>query len=172
VDFVQPIEEETPKADKFRPVFLSCNAVTLSDGIQLVIRFYGEADKIHENYDFVHCTNYWTSKTGQVVLRQDALEALLAKELVYIGSKYPVASIIRLRKFIKRGWKINAGQILKILFQVSELNLKDINVLEDQLVGVDVAYFNMLINAMQSRRTDDKDPMSYNYLAELVDRMF
>src|SRR3546814_2013322 len=46
----------------YRPVFVSTNAITLSDKIQIVLRFYGEADAIHENYDFVHCTNYWTSK--------------------------------------------------------------------------------------------------------------
>src|SRR3546814_1364029 len=46
----------------YRPVFMSTNAITLSDKIQIVLRFYGEADAIHENYDFVHCTNYWTSK--------------------------------------------------------------------------------------------------------------
>ena len=33
---------------KYFPVFLSTNAITLSDGIQIVVRFYGEPDKIHE----------------------------------------------------------------------------------------------------------------------------
>jgi hypothetical protein len=67
------LENEDPT---FRPVFMSTNAITLSDKIQIVLRFYGEADTIHENYDFVHCTNYWTSKAGELVLRQPALESL------------------------------------------------------------------------------------------------
>src|SRR3546814_4892538 len=46
----------------YRPVFMSTNAITLSDKIQIVLSFYGEADAIHENYDFVHCTNYWRSE--------------------------------------------------------------------------------------------------------------
>src|SRR3546814_939057 len=54
----------------YRPVFMSTNAITLSDKIQIVLRFYGEADAIHENYDFVHCTNYWTSKDANLTLRQ------------------------------------------------------------------------------------------------------
>lgn len=153
----------------YRPVFMSTNAITLSNKIQIVIRFYGEPDKIHENYDFVHCTNYWTSWDNELVLRQPALESLLARELRYVGSKYPVCSIIRLRKFIKRGWTINAGQILKAVMQISELDLTDSKVLEDQLTGVDSAYFLELMTKLR-----EKDPEKVNaaYLVEIIDRMF
>ena len=34
--------------------------------------------------------------------------------------------MIRTRKFLKRGWHINAGQYLKMCFQISELDLSDI----------------------------------------------
>jgi hypothetical protein len=30
-----------------------------------------------------------------------------------------------MKKFIQRGWTVNAGEILKMLFQVSELDLKN-----------------------------------------------
>jgi len=162
---------------KYRPVFLSANAITLSDKIQLVLRFYGEADTVHETYDFIHCTNYWTSKDRQVVLNQAALESLMAKELVYVGSKYPLCSIIRLRKFLKRGWTINAGQILKQCFQVSKLNLSDVAVLEDQLIGVDVAYFAQLVQAISDHEKKEKENgkefnLDYGYLATIIDKMF
>lgn len=153
----------------YRPVFMSTNAITLSGRIQIVLRFYGEADELHENYDFVHCTNYWTSHDGDLVLRQAALESLLARELRYVGSKYPVCSVIRLRKFIKRNWTINAGQILKMMMQISDLDLHDPEVLEDQLTGVDSAYFIELMTKVK-----EKDPEKVNtaYLCEIIDRMF
>ena len=72
---------------KFLPIFLSSNAITLTDQVQIVIRFYGEPATIHENYDFAHCRNYWTSWGNEVVLDPKALECLLTKELVYVGSK-------------------------------------------------------------------------------------
>lgn len=167
-------EESKPK---YRPIYLSCNAITLSQKVQIVIRFYGDPNNIHQHYDYVHCTNYWLSKTREVTLKQEALEALLSKELRYIGSKYPLASVIRTRKFIKRGWSINAGQYLKMAFQISELDLKDINVLEDQLTGVDVAYFNMLIDAVQNHTQKEKEEgkdfkIEYNYLASIIDKIF
>lgn len=154
---------------KFRPVFLSTNAITLSHKLQIILRFYGEPDAIHENYDFAHCTNYWTSWNDALVLRPDALECLLSRELRYVGSKYPVCSVIRLRKFIQRGWQVNAGQILKMLMQVHSLNLLDPAVLEDQLTGVDCAYFAQVIHALH-----EKDPEKVNaaYLVEIIDRMF
>jgi len=170
-----PEEEKKPEAKKpkYRPVFLSSNAVTLSDKVQLIVRFYGEADAIHENYDFAHCTNYWTSWDSELVLRPVALEAILTKELRYIGSKYPVCSIIRTRKFLKRGWKINAGQYVKMIFQCSQLNLKNIEVLREQLIGVDSAYFECLIAALEEKTAADQAfVITSGYLAELIDRIF
>lgn len=160
---------KNPEDGKFRPVFLSSNAITLSDQIQIVLRFYGEPDQIHENYDFVHCTSYWTSWDGKLVLRPDALESILSKELRYVGSKYPICSVVRLRKFIARGWRVNAGQILKMCMQIGELDLTSVAVLEDQLTGVDTAYFLQLID-----RLKEKDPEKINtaYLVEIIDRMF
>jgi hypothetical protein len=157
------------KDTKYIPRFLTTNAITLSGKIQIVLRFYGEPDTIHENYDFVHCTNYWSSWDNSLILRQPALEALLSKELRYIGSKYPICSLVRLRKFITRGWRINAGQILKMAFQISELNLKDIKVLEDQLTGVDTAYFIQLVERLREK---DPEKVDGAYLIEIIDRIF
>lgn len=161
--------EEEKKLPRYRPVFLSSNAITLSDKIQIVTRFFGEPSEIHDNYDFVHCCNYWTSWEKKLVLRQDALEAILAKELRYVGSKYPICSVIRARKFIKRGWNINAGQYLKMAFQIAELDLTRIDVLEEQLVGVDAAYFSQLIDALRKRNADTVDS---SYVTTLLDRIF
>lgn len=185
VDYVENVVAAITKADetnitvpldkKYRPVFLSDNAITLSDKMQLIIRFYGNAETIHENYDFVHCTNYWLSDTGKIVLRQPALEALMARELIYIGSKYPVASLIRTRKFIKRGFVINAGQYLKMAFQISALDLTNIDVLKDQLVGVDVAYFNKLISILEANKNKETDKpldINFQYIVTIIDRLF
>jgi hypothetical protein len=161
--------DDTAEDKKYRPIFMSTNAITLSGRVQLILRFFGEPDQIHENYDFVHCTNYWTKRDGALVLRPAALESLLARELRYVGSKYPICSLIRLRKFIRRNWTINAGQILKMVMQISELDLKDVNVLEDQLTGVDVAYFIELINKLKEK---DPDKVNSAYLVEIIDRMF
>lgn len=170
---VEAMKQDDDGKPPYRPVFLTSNAITLSDKVQFIIRFYGSPEEIHKNYDFVHCTNYWTSKDGKLTLPAEALEAILAKELVYRGSKYPIASIIRTRKFINRGWIINAGQYLKMCMQISELNLKDPRILEDQLVGVDFAYFQAIIKYLYERKDKDKDfEITAAYICEIVDRIF
>ena len=157
---------------KYFPVFLSTNAITLSNGIQIVVRFYGEPDKIHETYDFAHTKAYWTSATGTII-PNEVYDAVINKTLIYTGSKYPVCSIFRMRKFIERGWKINAGQMLKICMQVSELDLMDIDTLEDQLVGVDSLYFMNLIE--QFRRMKEKNAdwdLTPQYIISVIDKIF
>jgi hypothetical protein len=171
VEGLMDISNQLRKNSKcdYRPVFLSSNAITLTGDIQIVIRFYGDPATIHENYDFVHCMNYWTSWDKVVVLNPKALECLMTKELIYIGSKYPIASVCRVRKFLGRGWHITAGQLLKIMMQISKLNLEDFKVLEEQLTGVDVAYFHEILDKMK-----DKDPtmVDFAYLSTLIDELF
>ena len=166
---LQDAEATAEDKPRYRPVFLSSNAITLSDKVQLVTRFYGEPDAVHKNYDFVHCTNYWTSWDNKLVLRPEAVEALLARELRYVGSKYPLCSVIRTRKFIQRGWAVTAGQYLKMVMQLQELDLNDIDVLAEQLTGVDAAYFEEVIDALRKR---DSQRVDAAYLVELIDRIF
>lgn len=162
-------EEEGKQKKKYRPKFMTTNAITLSDKIQIVTRFFGEPQNIHENYDFVHCTSYYTSWNGQLEIPKEALLSLMSKELRYVGSKYPICSILRLRKFIDRGWYITAGQVMKMCWQAAELDLSDFEVLKEQMTGVDFAYFQEIIEALSKR---DEKRVDGAYLFELLDRIF
>lgn len=152
---------------KYTSVAITTNAITLTDNIQIILRFVGTPETIHTNYDFVHTTN-WFTEEGGLVLRAEALEATMARELRYIGSKYPVCSMFRLKKFINRGWTITAGEMVKIAYDISKLDLDNIEVLQEQLTGVDAAYFRQIIDLL---RKEDK-PIERTYLFELVNRIF
>jgi len=166
----EKIDDEKPQ---YRPVFFSTNAISLSDKIQLVIRFYGTPEEIHKNYDFIHCTCCYTFLYNELDLPVKALESIINKELYYMGSRYPVCSVIRTRKFISRGWTINAGQYLKMCLQISELDLLDIKVFEDQLAGVDSAYFTQAIQLISERKEKEPDfKIENTYLFEVINRIF
>lgn len=152
----------------YRVNFLSPNAISLSDDVQIVCRFHGNAEQIHRTFDFIHATNYWTFNTG-LVLNVDALTSIITKQLKYQGSLYPLTSIIRLKKFLKRNWNVNAGEQLKIMFQISLLDLTDPDILEEQLIGVDVAYFGKLVEIL--RNNPGKD-MTTKYLNAIIDQVF
>lgn len=166
-------EEQKQEIPKYRPRYFSTNAISLSNDIQIVIRFYGDVDRIHENYDFVHCTCSYDYKNDKVNLPAKALEAIINKELIYCGSKYPLCSIIRTRKFLNRGYTINAGQYLKMALQLNELDLKDLNVFKDQLTGVDSAYFSQAIEMIAKKQKEDSNfKIDNTYLFEIINRIF
>lgn len=173
-------EKEGEEGKPYRPIFLSANAVTLSDKIQLVIRFYGKPADVRASYDFVHVTNYWTSwgasNRDRLYLRKDALIALMTKELQVIngGTQYPFAAICRIRKFTKRGFHITAGHVLKLCLAISELDFRDYEVLEEQLTGVDLAYFQELLSYLDAHREDwvgEDNKLKTPYLLDLIDRL-
>jgi len=77
--------------------------------------------------------------------------------------------VLRAKKFILRGWTINAGQYLKMCLQISKLDLENPIILEEQLTGVDVAYFSEVLNKAKEK---DKDHIDTAYLVEIINRMF
>lgn len=169
-DSLKPDDEEEDETNgKYHVTFMSQNAITLSHKVQLVTRFYGEPDEIHDNYDFIHAMCYWDHAKSQLELPADALEALLSRTLVYKGSLYPIASVFRTKKFLERGWRISAGQQLKMMWQISELNLRDFETLREQLTGVDAAYLHQLIKALEGV---DPEKINSAYVSTLIDKIF
>lgn len=164
VDLFKASEKKT--SDVF-VVSATSNAITLSNDIQIITRFVGNPEEIHKNFDFVHTKNYWYK--NKLVLNQDSLESIITKELKYVGSLYPVSSIFRLKKFVARGWTITAGEMFKITWDISKLDLSDVDVLKDQLVGVDVSYFNSVIDKLQK---SDYVTLDRNYLFGVIDEIF
>ena len=164
---LKPDEEK-----EYQLIYVTSNAITLSDHVQVVTRFTGNPEEIHKNYDFIHATNYWTFKTG-LVTNIRALESLLTKELRYQGSKFPLCSIIRTRKFVQRKWTINAGQYLKMALQLNELDLLDVKILEEQLIGVDIAYFSQLLGLLKTHQDESTEKLiDTSWLLEAIDRVF
>ena len=167
-----PVTRTNTDELKYQPAYFSPNAISLTDNLQIVLRFYGNHEEVHRTFDFIHATNYFTFADG-LVTNVKALESLLTKTLLYQGSLYPLTSIIRAKKFIKRGFNITAGEYLKIMFQISQLDLTDPDVLEEQLIGVDVAYFDLLVKILRERLTSRPDfGLSSAYLNEIIDRIF
>lgn len=164
------IEQEENTTDPYHPVFLSSNAITLSNKMQLVTRFYGEPAEIHKNYDFVHAKSYFDYYNYELVTPEDALRSIQSKVLKYEGSLYPICSLFRLRKFIGRGWRVNASDILKMCYQIKKIDFSNSQQLRDQLIGCDALYFHAFIAALNSANPE----MLSNefYIFEIIDRVF
>lgn len=159
---------KTQSKKDYQLLFMSSNAISLSAGVQIITRFIGEPEDIHKCFDFVHVKNYFTFSEG-LQLDKGAMECLLSKQLVYNNSIYPVSTIFRMRKFIRRGWSISAGEMFKIMYDISKLNLNSPAVLMEQLTGADVAYFHQVLSMLRNAKEED---INQTYLFELIDRVF
>lgn len=168
-----PIDEDDVEKPPYRVVYMSQNAITLSDRIQIVLRFYGNPEEIHRSFDFSHAKCWYSYADNHLETPVDALQHTLARNLHYSGSLYPLASLFRIKKFIQRGWKCSAGEMVKIAWQLSEIDLNDMQVLKEQLTGVDMIYLHMLFEAIQDWKNNNGDERIHqNYVMAIVDRIF
>lgn len=167
VEEVIPVIEKMKKTP-YRLIYVTDNAITLSNKVQIILRFQGNKDTIYRNFDFLHTNMSYNYQLDELDYNKDTLSSVMSKTLVYNGSLYPLASLIRLRKFIQRGWRVSAGQILKIAFQVNKLDLENKRVLQEQLIGVDQTFMDQLYR--QIGKSDSK--VDDTYIAQLIDKIF
>ena len=165
------IEVDEDEVADYRPVFFTDNAISLKGKIQLVLRFWGEPEKIISSFDYVHCTNYFDRGEQNLHINNDALMSILNKQLSYVGSQFPICSLFRMRKYMERGYTISAGEILKMAFQISKLDLTDIEVLREQLIGVDTTYMIALVDRLEKAQEENID-IDYSYVVGLIDEIF
>lgn len=171
-------KEDTESPD-YRPVFLTDNAISLKGKVQIILRFIGTPEEIVKNFDYVHCTCTYVPWNRKLSLPNEALASMMTKELVYVGSRYPICSLFRMRKFLARGYHLNVGQVLKMVFQIKALNLYDVRVLEDQLLGVDTVFMKGFIDRLKEQVKKDKlgdsviNPEQFeDYVTKIVSEMF
>jgi hypothetical protein len=98
----------------FRVVSRTANAITLSDKIQLVTKFAGPAREVTDNFDWAHIKSFYRPSDGKLRLDADIYKLISEKELIYTGSRYPLSSLLRTRKYIKKGWYVSAATMTHI----------------------------------------------------------
>ena len=133
--------EKGQKLSPYTVICYSSNAITLTGRIQIVTCSYGDPEEVSGNFDYLHSQGVYDYRDDRIIVTDEIVDAMKRKRLVYTGSAYPLASLIRMRKFIRRGYSINAGQILKIALDINKLDLTNLDTLKRQLVGVDALYF-------------------------------
>jgi hypothetical protein len=155
--------------EKFHLSMITENALTLSDKIQVILRFIGPPDEVHKYFDFAHCTNYFDGRSSKLITNDTALKSVLTKELIYVGSKYPISSLFRTRKFIKRGWSITAAQMFKIIMNIYCLDLLDEKLLRDQLMGVDYIYFKHFMDIFEKAKKEKKPKTKEEQISLMIE---
>ena len=162
-------KDEYNRLGKYSVLCYSSSAITLKGDIQLVTCTFGEPSEVSGSFDYLHSQGVYDYRNDKVIITSGIIEAIKRRRLIYTGSRYPIASLIRMRKFIRRGYYINSGQILKIAFDINKLDLDDVRVLRNQLIGVDVYYFQALLDRLDKK---DIDTFDTSYIIKLIDEFY
>jgi hypothetical protein len=155
-------------------VHFSSNAISFSlhkVKYQVITRFIGEPEDVVECFDFAHCKNFFLPHRNVLSISNKAMMAQATRQLVYEGSMFPLTSMVRVKKFVRRGWSINAGELLKIGMQMNDFDWTNKEVLKDQLLGVDTRQFEELIDRLDKKHPDDQ-PIPRESLLEEVSKIF
>lgn len=116
-EYFEQREKKSLSVDKYKTNLITENSINLSDKVQLVIKFYGSPTEVIEKFDWAHIKSYFMY-SKKIVLADDLYRLIVEKELVYTGSEYPLSSLMRLKKYIKKGWNVSNSVILNIALDV------------------------------------------------------
>jgi hypothetical protein len=140
--------------------FLSPNALTIAPvsvdaPVQLVTRFIGYPDQVLESFDFAHCHFYYNPSNETIKGSVPALLSLATRQLNYQGTLFPLTSMIRSVKFVKRGWRMSATQYIKLVANINTIDWNDVEQVADQLKGVDT---DLMLPVLELLRTQGPHP--------------
>lgn len=153
-------------------------AISLKCGLQIILKVNGEVaelngfEKIIDFFDFEHVQMSWDPGTDKLDLPMSSLVALAARNLYYSPTPFPVSALFRVRKYLVRDYKINAGELLKIAIDISELDLGNPEVLRAQLIGVDIAYFKNFLTRYNEYKKEHPDEMPKTILFKFISDAF
>jgi hypothetical protein len=151
-----------------QPVHITNNAISLNSGIQIITKFVGRPQDVVENFDYLHAQAYWKPDTG-CAWSPDCFEAIHNKALIYTTSAYPLSAMMRIRKFLKRGYSIHAAEMLKIAIDLQRFDLYDPEVLQDQIAGIDYNYFKGFLERLQEEAETSIDDVTLEWVLKTLD---
>jgi len=124
------------------PAYLSHNALSLNNGVQLIFRFVGEPEDVFSTFDYEHCKTFWRPSPlgiseGKTYFLGRSLESLAKNELIYTSqSRFVLSAISRLNKFIKRGWGVAPSSLLAIASSAAKVDWGNKEKLREELLGI------------------------------------
>jgi hypothetical protein len=136
----------------YKSVFESPAAHTFSNGVftvQAIKVIYGNASEIINQFDYTVCMGAYDCRTNEFVLHDYFIEHIARRELYYnIDAKFPLSSIFRLKKYLKKGYTIPGTELIKLCLSMNKLEIKTYTDLKNQLMGIDTNFLSGLVSKL------------------------
>jgi len=121
--------------------FVSEKSLTFIKGeykIQVIhYRFFNDHRDVFSDFDFDANMGAYDFIRDEILLHDSFLPALASKDItINKGTKYPLISLVRLKKYQEKGFNFKPTEILKLAIRTTQLNINSWEDLEDQVGGV------------------------------------
>src|SRR4030043_315196 len=117
--------------------------------IQFIRTYFGLPSEVIGMFDFTICMAAYDPQKKEITLGEDFLYHLSQKTLSFnIKTEYPISSLWRVRKYLKRDFTLPAIECIKIALAINDLQIETYKDLKKQLDGIDTLFLKEVTDAM------------------------
>lgn len=115
--------------------------------------FIGNPNTVIDNFDYTICMGAYDIRKDNFVLHKNFLLDLSKRMLCFNeNAPYPLCSLFRLRKFMKRGFSISGSEIIKLGLSVNNLKITNYKELREHLLGIDTLFLKDLTDTLLEKK--------------------
>lgn len=117
--------------------------------VQFIKCVFGTPEEVIGKFDFTICQAAFDLKNG-FTFGGEFFAHLAQRRLVFnISAEYPICSLYRSRKFIKRGFSFSGIEAIKLGLRIQALDLSTYADLRKQLMGIDTLFLKELTDSLK-----------------------
>jgi hypothetical protein len=159
----------------------SFNAVTYknNDNVFQLIKlneFTTVPEVVIDKFDFTINQVAYDFEVDKFFIVDTFLKDLAARQLVFNNkTPYPIATLIRVEKYLNKGFNINPIELGKIALEVQNLSFNTMEELEEHFRGVDLSLLRDLFNTIEGDKDYNKEEflvIMNDFLDQNLDNLF
>lgn len=134
--------------------------------LQLIKCVTGTPNKIIDGFDFTICQGAFHIQSG-FTFGDDFFRHLAQRRLVFnIKAGFPICSLYRARKFMKRGFSMSGIEIIKMGLAIQNLKIDTYADLRKQLMGIDTLFLKDLTDSLKGEEEKKFDLDEFLFMME------
>jgi len=159
----------------------SFNAVTYknNDNVFQLIKlneFITVPEVVIDKFDFTINQVAYDFEVDKFFIVDTFLKDLAARQLVFNNkTPYPIATLIRVEKYLNKGFNINPLELGKIALELQNLSFNTMKELEEHFRGVDLSLLEDLFNTIEGDKDYNKEEflvIMNDFLDQNLDNLF
>lgn len=133
----------------------------------IIFKFFENALEIFKDFDFTCCKGAWTGR--KFIYDPKFFPDVASRRIVYTPQfRYPIASLMRIHKYKKKGFEISRNEMLKIVLQITQHPVTSLEQLEEELGS----HYGMSLKKIYPEEEDFSMQRMIEVLSDLPDDLF